>query len=305
LNAEQVNVAQSVFLRNDFTSEGRVWLLGAQIGADLDCSGGTFTELAAPTAVVKGNLFWREVANGQQEKLDLTSASAGALADDKRSWPGPGNLVLDGFVYARISDGPTDAPSRLDWLSRQPQFASQPYRQLAKVLAEMGNEEGARKVLVELERRQREAQWILSPAFRLTVGYGYAPLRTLWWLGGLSALGWLIFWRAKRLKAMAPTDGEAYKLHRKDEPLANYPRFNSLLYATENLFPLIKFGQADKWQPDPESPGPWDWRRRWWRIWDWPGRPRFLRVWVVVLVSVGWLLAAFLAAGVVGLLRKP
>ena len=80
------------------------------------------------------------------------SASVRVLADDMNSWPVRGNLKLEGFVYGRmIGRAPTDAKSRLDWLSRQSSFARQPYHQLAKILRDDGNVTGAQQVLFEME----------------------------------------------------------------------------------------------------------------------------------------------------------
>jgi hypothetical protein len=45
LIGDGMNVTGSVFLRNEFTSEGEVRLLGAHIGGQLDCTGGTFKNL--------------------------------------------------------------------------------------------------------------------------------------------------------------------------------------------------------------------------------------------------------------------
>ena len=68
--------------------------------------------------------------------LDLEDVHAGSIWDDEASWPAPGNLVIDGFVYGSIAGGPSDGPSRLRWLTLQPpEYHSQPFRQLAKVLS--------------------------------------------------------------------------------------------------------------------------------------------------------------------------
>jgi hypothetical protein len=108
----------------------------------------------------------------------------GAIWDDEPSWPGQGSLDLDGFVYGGFFGGPTDAPTRLRWLDRQGQFKPQPYRQLAKVLRELGDDEGAKRVLLEREGRARAAERrrLIAPARWLhfaedtlpyaTVGYG-------------------------------------------------------------------------------------------------------------------------------------
>jgi hypothetical protein len=133
---EHATIEGSVFLRNNFSAQGEVRLLGTQIGSSLECGHGKFGLLRLDTATVRGTFFWDQDAHSEQ--LDLINASVGAISDDRASWPDRGDLVLDGFVYERISGGPMGAEDRLDWLSRQREFKRQPYRQLAKVLREMG-----------------------------------------------------------------------------------------------------------------------------------------------------------------------
>jgi hypothetical protein len=163
LNANGAIIKGSVFLRDRFHSNGAVVLQRAQIGGDLDCQGGTFSNLegdaiSAEHASVKGqvlmyhpfraegiiDLFDCHVdgdlnctgAGLRDATLVLTDASASSIRDDLSSWPQPGKLFLNGFVYGRISGGPQDAETRLSWLTLQPPepFATQPYLQLAKVL---------------------------------------------------------------------------------------------------------------------------------------------------------------------------
>jgi hypothetical protein len=198
--ADGANVKGGLFLRDGFHAKGEVRLLGAQIAGDLDCSSGKFGSIRVQRATVAGGLFWRGVETAETTTLDLTNASAGSLIDDEKSWPAKGKLFLDGFVYGHISgDSPRDAETRLRWLERQDPFTPKPYRQLAKVLREAGDDSGARKVLFEMERRRRGAEdrswytWLWGCVLRLTVGYGVYPLRALGWLMLLTALGWGLF----------------------------------------------------------------------------------------------------------------
>ena len=82
-------------------------------------------------------------------KIALTSAKLTALVDSPQSWLIADNVYLDGLVYTRIH-GPTDAKTRLAWLAKADQgkdkFYPQPYKQLAKVLHDMGHEHDAREV---------------------------------------------------------------------------------------------------------------------------------------------------------------
>ena len=71
LNADGIKVTGSVFLRNGFSAEGEVVLLGATIGSDLDAKGGAFKNskkvaLRADGIKVGGNVSLRDkfVAEG-------------------------------------------------------------------------------------------------------------------------------------------------------------------------------------------------------------------------------------------------
>src|SRR5205807_10505530 len=135
---------------------------------------------------------WTNVQGTSGMSLDLRNASIGTIWDDERSWPAQGNLSIDGFEYSRISKGPTDAKTRLKWVSRQDDFKPQPYSQLAKVLREAGDEEGARQVLFEMERRKwgGDRRWLMRAwggVLKNTVGYGIYPEKAIWFLCGLTA----------------------------------------------------------------------------------------------------------------------
>jgi hypothetical protein len=158
---------------------------------------------------------------------------------------------IEGFVYGNISGGPRDARSRLKWIALQSEFKPQPYRQLAKVLGEGGDEEGAKAVLTEMERRQRGAG-LGSLFMRWFVGYGYYPGRALVGLTILTGLMWVINRRAFFAGAMVPTDADAYKSYKeKGSPTPSYVGFSPFVYSLENSLPLVKLGQAERWQSDP------------------------------------------------------
>ncbi len=312
LHADRARVTGSVFLDEGFTAEGAVLLLGAQIGGNLDSRGGTFTELVAQTAIIKGVFFWRAIRNPLAAKLDVRNATAGSIADDEPSWPAQGNLRLDGFVYGRISEGPTDAEKRLEWLGRLTPFTLQPYRQLAKVLRETGDDRGARRVLFEMERRRRQevsAPWYSRAwawVLRVTIGYGYYPERALWGLLLLVALGFAASWMGYFRGALAPTDKGAYEFFRaRGYPPPYYDAFHASIYSLENTFPLVRLGQADRWAPDPSpaeiSQSPVN------RVSRWLGlilSAPVLRWFRWAQICLGWILATLFVAGVTGIVRR-
>jgi hypothetical protein len=298
LSADGADVKGDVFLHEGFSAEGEVRLARAEIGGALDCGGGRFSQVKAETAAIAGPLFWRRVKAAETTKLDLINASAGSLVDDEESWPSKGNLLLDGFVYGQISgDSPRDAKTRLRWLERQEPFRPQPYRQLAKVLREAGDDSGARKVLFKMECRRTQEErstyarlkgWVL----RLGVGYGIYPLRAFGWLVLVWALGWGLFRHGYFSGAMAPTDKDAYHCFVDHGRLPDhYQRFTASIYSLENSLPFVNLGQKDHWAPDPNPQGsPW--------------LATSLRGFRWGQVLAGWLLATLFVAGVTGVVRK-
>jgi len=261
LNADSIKVHGNVFLRNEFQAKGEVWLLGAKIGGDLECNNSTFTKLTAVSASVRTNFSWRALKDAEHAALDLRNASVDSIADDEKSWPAHGNLFLDDFVYGRVTTGPKDAKARLRWLARQypldgPDrkypFAPQPYLQLAKVLREGGDDAGARAVLVAMEDQQRRGD-ILRPFLKWSIGYGQHPLWAGWWALGFGALGWILYRRSYLAGGMVPTEKDACGEFRPNGQIPKcYGRFFPSIYSLENSLPLVKLGQADKWQPDPD-----------------------------------------------------
>ena len=194
LNADRINVKGSAFFRGT-TANGEVRLTGAQIGSNLECYGGVFTNppqdgvdgsgkaLKADRINVGGSVllngkftasgemrfigaqisvaFDCENGNFQAATLDLSDALANTIYDPEVKWPVHDKLVLDGFAYGRIStEEQVDVTKRLDWLGLQSTslFRQQPYLQLAKVLRESGDSGGALRVLEKMEELRRSSE---------------------------------------------------------------------------------------------------------------------------------------------------
>jgi hypothetical protein len=329
LNADGINVKGFVFFRAGFRAEGEVNLLSAQIGDNLECDGGTFKnaagralnadrmnvqgnvmfrsgfsaagEVRLVNAVVKGTLVWTGVHNPGGTLLILRNGTAGAIQDDKASWPDAGKLDLDGFVYGHIATDLTDTKNRLRWLKLQQEFTPQPYRQLAKVMKDAGFDRGERRVLFEMEDRiwKEEGGWVAA-LFRwplsLVVGYGYYPMRALLGLAILVVIGWGVYARAKSAGMMVPKDAQAYAYFKQNgRAPASYESLGPLVFSLENSLPLVKLGQTDYWRPDPaperESGG-------------WLSSPRFLFGFLRLQILLGWILATLFIAGVTGIVQK-
>jgi hypothetical protein len=343
LTADRTVVMGSVFLRATFIAKGDARLIGARVAGDLSCRSATFAgTLYVEKASIKGTMYWLNVADASEVRLDLTDTSVDALIDDETSWPSHGSLFLEGFVYRRFSgDAPKDARTRLKWLDLQSEFRPQPYRQLAKVLKDEGDDAGARQVLYEMERRRRAQatppmivglrsfvnqhtdrlrsyirrviglarEAVARPwnfSLRYIVGYGYYPARSLISLVVLVLLGWGLFRAGYFARNIVPTDKDAYWNFEFDHrPPAHYQQFHAFVYSLENSLPLVKLGQADRWQPDPSPKSPSREHENWKaRFLSWITSSVFLRVFLWIQILLGWILATFFAAGVSGIVRK-
>jgi hypothetical protein len=168
LNCNSISVERDVFLRHGFYATGEIDLVGATIGGQLDCEGGSFfnhigNALNLYSLKVKDQL---KIVNliDLSGRIVLRQASVGTLQVDESSWPRHGDLHLQGLEYHAV-DGPTfgsigGCQPALEWLSRQPADArwlaleSQPWTQLAGVLSAAGRTRDARDVLIDMNWRR-------------------------------------------------------------------------------------------------------------------------------------------------------
>ncbi|WP_145958064.1 hypothetical protein [Phaeobacter piscinae] len=216
LNLQGATIGHDLFLRAAKIF-GEADLKSLTIGGQLECSAAEFQNkhrraLNLQSADISQGFIFR----GQttvQGVIDLSAASCGDLVDDPNCWPneaqGRKNLVLDGFTYHRII-GPTDARTRLNWLAKgdtwRGEFFPQPYKQLAKVLHDMGHEADAKTVRIslaqKLARNSRNERiwftgtelgflkallplpiiWVWHVALQFLTDFGYRPMKSFYWL---------------------------------------------------------------------------------------------------------------------------
>ena len=310
-------------LNKGFRSNGVVDLVGARINGDLlmdgaDFSGDSDNGLKAKSLTAHA-LYWTHVRTSDQTELDLSNANIGIFKDDIQSWPAKGRLAIEGFVYGTLSGEAADAASRLDWLNLQPvPHRPQPYKQLAKVFLDNGQDSDATAVLVakEAEMLQQaevpETVWtkhllgvknlllafirlLVREALWLTIDYGYQPLRTLWWIAAFVAIGTYTFHWGYRMGLVIPTDQEAYGIFQDTHvPPAGYQPFNSFVYSLETFVPLIELHQAGYWLPYPQNSQQHNTKRS----------GTVLRWYLWLHILLGWLFTSILVAGLAGLIRN-
>ncbi|WP_213036400.1 hypothetical protein, partial [Candidatus Nitrotoga fabula] len=263
---------------------------------DLACIDTTFdykvgNALLADGMTINNAFFFRNTSSSG--RISLAGVHVGRLLDDANSWANC--IILDGLTYGGITgDAPTDATTRLAWLNKQSpehagrsgegaDFKPQPWKQLAKVLREMGHAEDARQVSIAFEHRLRQAGWIgKAPAswdtlrtgiyqkicraghylFGLLTGYGYRPLRLLAWMLGMWLVCALFFWCAALEGVFGPSSplvfqnpayadcqppgGNWYICGKLPE---EYSGFSPLAYSLDVILPFVDLQQANSWAP--------------------------------------------------------
>ena len=314
VNLVEANVVGDVLFHDGFTTDGIVYARLSKIGHDLSFHGVQFKgdgQLDAERATIDGTFYWVDVKHTPKTTLDLEDAHAGAIWDDEASWPAPGNLLLNGFVYGDIAGGPSDGTARLRWLGLQPpEYHPQPYRQLAKVLSEMGRDDGAIQVRIAKEVAQRRlgheslAQRAWSLVMQSTIGFGYVPLRALWWIAGFVGLGTILFGWGYRMRIITPTEEAAYReFVATGEAPPHYPVFNPMVYSLENFLPVVELHQDKYWRPNPRHSVTGRTTRTG-EMRDPSSIPsRLLRWYLWLHILAGWTITPLLFAGLSGLVR--
>ncbi len=157
---------------------------------------------------------------------------------------------------------------RLVWIRRDPEhYRPQPYDQLLAAYKLAGEEQNARRVGLERERRRRATLPIparlVSFIQEVTVGYGYRS-----WL----AAAWLVV-----LTAVSAVAFSIYPPRAKGDA----GRIEPAVYALDLLLPIVNLGQSDNFTAS--------------------GGTRWL-VWTLTLL--GWVLTTAVVAGLTRLLNR-
>lgn len=217
-------------------------------------------------------------------RVVLRQAQCELLSDNAELWEATGGLDVEDFTYDNftIPVESTDEPrvrERLNWLRATGggRYQPGPYDQLATVFRGNGNEEHAVTVLIEKQRRRyqeiaKATRRVFRPPVRLwsllqrvTVSYGYRPMRALLWLLLFGAVGTTWF-QHHELKPINEED---------------HPVWSPLLYTVDQLVPIINLGHDVMWRAEDESQ------------------------WITVsLIAAGWILATTVAAGISRALRR-
>jgi hypothetical protein len=254
VDAERMEVRGDVVLRPGFTCRGGVRLVAATIGGNLDCYGGAFDHpdgvaFSIESARIGGQLTWGMLAHTPDGDVDFRAARTHLLRDSRNAWPvQPYQMLLDGFVFDGFSDERQWTPEeRIDLVRAQQRrlagFRPQPYDQLARVYASIGDEVSAQRIRVARQRDLRRfgnlswprlfASWMLD----LSIEYGYSAWRPVLASIVVLLVGWGVFWSAGDSGAMRP------------KSLPESEEYSALVYTVDAFLPLIDLSQDSHFVP--------------------------------------------------------
>jgi hypothetical protein len=233
LNAQGIYCKSDIFLRDGFEANREVNFVSAQISKSLDCSNGKFNNkegyaLNCDGTKIKGGVFLRDgfEANGKVNfhssyiskslvftnakniaYLNLNSAHISRLDFDINNVE---TIDLDGFVYEHLDMTKQDFTSPAKWLEKMPKekdFKPQPYKQLAKVLRDMGHHRDADDIMIEYNEQLTKKdfspfKWI----YGITAGYGYKPMNIFITMFGIWLICGLFYWNASKVAVFAPNN---------------------------------------------------------------------------------------------------
>jgi hypothetical protein len=183
LNCERIKILGDVKLNNNFYANGEVNFYSARINGNLNCDSGNFINknenaysLYCQNIEVLGDVFLREKIYAKGD-IDFYSAKIGRTFVLNDGWIKGDlillsakideldidiknckidNFILDGLQYNHFKAENIESKSLINWLEKMPKdetFKPQPYKQLAKVLRNMGHHNEADDIMIEYNNK--------------------------------------------------------------------------------------------------------------------------------------------------------
>ncbi|MCV0425745.1 MAG: hypothetical protein K5905_09740 [Roseibium sp.] len=292
----------NLMLRKGFVCNGPLLLRDCTITQTLDLTDARFAY--AGTGGYKGSdadgeaislsrtkanaLYWKSVRFPGGGKANLRDVSVKSFVNDiaaskLESWPGAGNLILDGFKYDRMTDCASDV--MLNWIDLQKKVSMSSLANLASAYSNLNSKQNAEIVLVELKKLEiGQVRNVVSRLLQRTVfwlvGYGIYPVRALFVFLLMFFVFLVLAYVAKSQNWIAPNvnsfisnacfTGLSASCDEKKladlqqiefEPCVfgkscavtrfipkHYPEYNPIVFSLEAFFPFVDFGQKKFWE---------------------------------------------------------
>jgi hypothetical protein len=236
LDMDRLTVEETVFLGRDAEFSGPIDLLFGRIGS-LELAGGVFRKDVDLTGTqIEGELrvgaaMYKPTRWPDNPILILRNAKADAIQDLSSSWPA--RLDLAGFTYRNLgglgagdSDAMADRSAKWfeEWLARSAHYSPQTYEQLAAVLRSQGQQETAENILYAGREQERHESSGLRAAWLFVLKIVIGYGYYVW-----RSVAWTIVLLAIGAAVQATRPGAAqHGVHR------------LVLYSFEMLLPVIR-----------------------------------------------------------------
>ncbi|MEV9593187.1 hypothetical protein AB0W31_02085 [Aliarcobacter butzleri] len=263
----------SVFFRKS-EFYGEINFISAQIGSNFECINSKFNNeklfsINCNKALINGSFYlWVVDIKGNINfdslniantlniiELDITgnlmlnSSIIKEIIINDNFWEKENlkELFLDGLEYKHLSGNDLNSFTFISLFKKMSEFKPQPYKQLAKVLRNMGHHEDANNIMIEYNDiiTSKSKNWfikILKKIYGFTAGYGYKPLRVL----GTMFIVWLFcslfYWNASKVAVFAPTNPLVFQ--KKDSYICNV---NSNGTPLLDFFNYSKYNSSNNW----------------------------------------------------------
>jgi hypothetical protein len=295
---------------------GELRLLQTTVRSQIDFQKMAVGYVLAERLRVSEGVFWRSIKNAQKVRWNLNGADIGTIHIDKASWPAKGLLQQSGLKLQDLRlYNPIESKTEKDdkfglangnrtdewisWLNLQPDHEitdPKAWMLLADLLDSEGRKRDSKRVVRELRMRQAESNWKGRRLRRPGVLWSKAialleeqPLRIALPIFLCVSIGATVF--SVNSWCFVPSSETAFAALTKDHKLpAGYPQFQPVVYATENVLPIIKLGQDQSWSPNSGDP----YRPRYW----------FLMSIRWFLIFAGWAQGLILVSAISGRFRS-
>ncbi|MDX9961358.1 MAG: hypothetical protein RBS32_07805 [Aliarcobacter sp.] len=242
-----------------------------QIKGNIECTNSKNNEFICESSFIKNNIAFDEFStnllNLGLSKIDgmlkisnliindsciLSSSKINQLWFQEIFWIKTlKNIDLDGLQYEHLYMQNLNLTILLQWLGKMPEFKPQPYKQLSKVLRNMGHNEDANNIMIKYNDELRKKDFltcdrlfisILKWIYGKTSGYGYKPMRVLGTMFMVWFLCSLFYWNASKVAVFAPTNPLVFQ--KKDSYQCNV---NSNGTPLSDTFSWNKYNSANNW----------------------------------------------------------
>lgn len=232
-----------------------------------------------------GPVARKEHLGDRQIRLSFDNVSTYLYQDNREDLEAIEQLELEGLKYQELGRWDmAEVNDRIQWLTLQPSkpFPLGSWHRLAAQFRRQRRSREARTLLIESERRRREAQdpsasarfW--SWTLRNSIGYGWE----LWRIGFLAVpvvlLGSIVAWWGMKNGLISQTGDVSARVS-----------FNPLVYSLDSALPIIKLGHASLWIPTGEGLG-----------------GRLVQIYFWIHTILGWLIGTLFVAGFTGVAHK-